>query len=92
MASVKSYVPGVVDDQILLLSRYRQQIQELIRKGPGEGTSGDAAYWMRKVCETGCDVQFEKDTSDKMLKDLLESIKHQLAELRSLYADSSFYV
>ncbi|MGW8316470.1 MAG: hypothetical protein ACWGNV_12780 [Bacteroidales bacterium] len=86
------YIPGTVDDQIVLLTQYRQQILELIRKGPEGRGPEDAAYWLRKICETGCEVTFENETSKKILQDLLLSIKHQLTALQSLYADSSYYV
>lgn len=86
------YIPGTVDDQIVLLTQYKQQILELIRKGPEGKGPEDAAYWLKKICETGCEVTFDRETSDKILKDLLQSIKHQVTALRSLYADSSYYV
>lgn len=92
MIQGKTYIPGAIDDQIMLLTQYRQQIIELINKDAPERTSEDATYWMQKICETGCEVTFEKETSEKILQDLLQSIKQQLADLRSLYADSSFYV
>lgn len=92
MIQGRKYIPGAIDDQIMLLTQYRQRILELINKGAPERAPEDAAYWMRKICESGCEVTFEKETSEKILQDLLVSIKHQLTELRSLYADSSFYV
>lgn len=92
MIQGKKYIPGAIDDQIMLLTQYRQRILELVNKGTHEKAPEDAAYWMRKICESGCEVSFEKETSEKILQDLLQSIKHQLAELHSLYADSSFYV
>lgn len=88
----EKYIPGAVDNQILMLTQYRQQILELIRTGADEKRPDDAAYWLRKICEAGCEVTFEKGTSERILQDLLESIRHQITELRSLYADSSYYV
>lgn len=92
MKQSHQYIPGTVDDQILLLTKYRQEILELIRNGTAGRSPEDAAYWMKKICESGCEVSFEKETSEKILQDLLKSIKQQISELRSLYADSSFYV
>ena len=88
----EQYIPGVVDDQILLLTKYRQQILQLIDKETGEKRPEDAAYWMQKICESGCELTFDTETSEKILQGLLESIRHQISELRSLYADSSYYV
>jgi hypothetical protein len=92
MKQPHQYIPGTVDDQILLLTKYRQEILDLIRNGTEGQRPGDAAYWMKKIGESGCEVSFEKETSEKILQDLLQSIRHQITELRSLYADSSFYV
>jgi hypothetical protein len=82
----------VIDEQISLLNSYRQSILELIRKGDAGQSGEDAAFWMKKVCDLGCEVRFGKETSVKILEDISQSIKVQLTELRTLYADSSFYV
>ncbi len=92
MKQPHQYIPGTVDDQILLLSKYRQEILELISNGKEGQRPEEAAYWMKKICESGCEVSFGKETSEKILQDLLQSIRQQITELRSLYADSSFYV
>jgi hypothetical protein len=86
------YVPGRVDDQILTLTRYRQRIRELIARGDHERLPEEAAYWMQKVCDSGCEVTLNRETSERILQDLQHSIHLQLEELRSLYADSSFFV
>ena len=86
------YVPGRVDDQILTLTRYRQRIRELIARGDHERFPEEAAYWMQKVCDSGCEVTLNRETSERILQDLQQSIHLQLEELRSLYADSSFFV
>jgi hypothetical protein len=88
----KTLTPGMIDHRIVLLNSYKQQIHELIRQGSPEEGEEDARYWMKKVYELGCEIKLEKETSVKLLEDILESIKIQLAELRTLYADSSFYV
>lgn len=82
----------MIDHRIITLNSYRQQIVELINQGYPEDSSEDVTIWMKKVCELGCDIKLEKDTSVRLLEDILESIQSQLKELRTLYADSSFYV
>jgi hypothetical protein len=84
--------PGMIDHRIILLNSYRQQILDLIHRGDPERTNEDASYWMKKLCEMGCEIKLERETSVRILEDLVDSIKIQLTELRSLYADSSFYV
>lgn len=88
----KTLTPGMIDHRIVLLNSYKQQIDKLIRQGSPEKGEEDARHWMKKVCELGCEIKLEKETSVKLLEDILESIKIQLAELHTLYADSSFYV
>jgi len=82
----------MIDYRIMTLNSYRQRIIDLIHQGNPERTPEDAAFWMKKLCEMGCDVKLERDTSVRILEDLVDSISLQLKELRSLYADSSFYV
>ena len=82
----------MIDHRIVLLNSYRQQIIKLIDQGYPEDSEEDAREWLTKVCDLGCEVKLEKETSVKLLEDILQSIKMQLSELRTLYADSSFYV
>lgn len=82
----------MIDHRIILLNDCRQQILELLDQGYPQNSTEDASFWMKRVCELGCEIKLERETSVKLLEDILESIKLQLKELRSLYADSSFYV
>jgi hypothetical protein len=88
----QTLTPGMIDHRIILLNNYRQQIVELINQGIPDGNEEDARYWLKKVCDLGCEIKLERETSVRLLEDILKSIKTQLAELRTLYADSSFYV
>lgn len=82
----------MIDHRIVLLNSYKQEIVELIRQGPPGEREEDARYWLKKICDLGCEVRLEEETSKRLLEDILKSIKLQLAELRTLYSDSSFYV
>jgi hypothetical protein len=88
----QTLTPGMIDHRIVLLNSYRQQIMELISQGNPEESEENARYWLKKVCDMGCDIKLEKETSVKVLEDILKLIRMQLSELRTLYADSSFYV
>jgi hypothetical protein len=88
----RTLTPGMIDHRIILLNDCRQQILELLDQGYPQNSTEDASFWLKRVCELGCEIKLERETSVKLLEDILESIKLQLKELRSLYADSSFYV
>lgn len=88
----QTLTPGMIDHRIVILNSYRQQIIDLINQGYPENSEEDARYWLKKVCDLGCEIKLERETSVRLLEDILKSIKIQLAELRTLYADSSFYV
>jgi len=88
----RTLTPGMIDHRIILLNSYKQQIIELMNQGSPESNEEDARYWLKKVYDLGCEIKLERETSIRLLEDILKSIKTQLAELRTLYADSSFYV
>jgi hypothetical protein len=81
-----------VDDQIGQLNYYRKMILEVIREGDAQQSSAQAEYWLKKICDAGCDVKFKHDTSVKILEDLAHSIKLKVSNLHNLYTDTSFYV
>lgn len=73
------------------LSFCRQRILEAIREGDPKKASENARYWMEKICGLGYDIQFTRDTSQRILEEVEMNINKHLLELQSLYADTSYY-